>query len=320
MDRGRDGRRKAGGSREVGEISDDSSGTLSPPSADDDDPAPQDTGPIDAEDMPDVFFDISGKDATTLETVHDFARYLGIDPVADKAFLWIAVEAMVAQLPANWAEYKTVDGQTYYYNERLGVTQWEHPMDDYHRCLFLRLKAKGADNRGKERKSKSKDQHSGKQVEKGKERGSGAAEDGKSGRALLAKLQSLKKEAASEASRRQELDLQHISAAADAAGASHQKGEAGEGKRGVGGHALGRGDQTERRGDETENRGGDVRAARRELKEREDRLAYERAEKEKEKEKEAKEKEKEALKLQELKEKKVCVCVCVCVKEKEKEK
>ena len=173
-ERGRDGRRKAGGSREAGEISDDSSGTLSPPSADDDDPATQDTGPIDADDMHDIFFDISGKDATTLETVHEFARYLGIDPVADKTFLWIAVEAMVAQLPANWAEYKTVDDQTYYYNERLGVTQWEHPMDDYHRCLFLRLKAKGGDDRGKERKSKSKDQHSGKQVEKGKEMGGAA--------------------------------------------------------------------------------------------------------------------------------------------------
>jgi len=34
-----------------------------------------------------------------------YARYLGIDPVADHDLLWIAVEALEAPLPSDWTEH-----------------------------------------------------------------------------------------------------------------------------------------------------------------------------------------------------------------------
>ena len=77
---------------------------------------------------------ISDKDKqTTLEAVHNFARYLGMEPEKDKEYLWIAVEAMAAPLPENWAEFKTQDGQSYYYNRRTEITQW------YYSLSFLLL-------------------------------------------------------------------------------------------------------------------------------------------------------------------------------------
>jgi hypothetical protein len=82
---------------------------------------------------------VSDKEGT-LQAVHEFAQYLGMDPQTDKDFLWIAVEAMSAALPENWTEFQTQDGQSYYYNRRTDTTQWEHPLDDYHRQLFMRLK------------------------------------------------------------------------------------------------------------------------------------------------------------------------------------
>ncbi len=43
--------------------------------------------------------------------VESFAMYLGMDVPGDKAFYWIAVEAMTAPLPVNWSEHFTADGQ-----------------------------------------------------------------------------------------------------------------------------------------------------------------------------------------------------------------
>ena len=50
------------------------------------------------------------------------------------------VEAMTAPLPENWTEHNTKDGQPYYYNKSTDTTQWEHPMDDWHRKEFQRKK------------------------------------------------------------------------------------------------------------------------------------------------------------------------------------
>lgn len=75
-----------------------------------------------------------------LKEVHEYAKYLGMDPINDKKFLWIAVEAMTAKLPENWKEFFTADGQSYFYNDSQKKTQWEHPMDDYYRKMFQKLK------------------------------------------------------------------------------------------------------------------------------------------------------------------------------------
>ena len=77
----------------------------------------------------------------------------------DQEFLWIAVEAMFAPLPRNWQEFENENGQIYYYNHRLvyiyspvfvafaslnfcstKISQWEHPLDDYHKSLYRKQK------------------------------------------------------------------------------------------------------------------------------------------------------------------------------------
>ena len=79
---------------------------------------------------------------STMKAVHAFAQYLGMDPAEDEHLLWVAVEAMTSPLPDHWSEYKTDAGEVYYYNMRTRISQWEHPLDDYHKGLFLRLKAR----------------------------------------------------------------------------------------------------------------------------------------------------------------------------------
>ena len=55
----------------------------------------------------------SGEDGTAepdaLEIVQ-FARYLGMDPIEDCAFLWIAEQALVAPLPDDWSEHMDGEG------------------------------------------------------------------------------------------------------------------------------------------------------------------------------------------------------------------
>jgi hypothetical protein len=63
-----------------------------------------------------------------------------MNPDEDKDLLWIAVDAMTAKLPDHWEEHKAENGQTYYYFKRTGQTQWEHPLDEYYRGLYAKLK------------------------------------------------------------------------------------------------------------------------------------------------------------------------------------
>ena len=79
-----------------------------------------------------------------IKEVEAFAEYLGMEVAADRDLLWIAVEAMTAPLPPNWTQHETKDGQPYYYNQRTDHTQWEHPMDEYHRGLYKKLKTEKA--------------------------------------------------------------------------------------------------------------------------------------------------------------------------------
>ncbi len=82
-----------------------------------------------------------------LEEVREFALYLGMNPDEDKDLLWIAVDAMTAKLPEHWEELKAENGQSYYYFKRTGQTQWEHPLDDYYRGLYAKLKKDKATRR-----------------------------------------------------------------------------------------------------------------------------------------------------------------------------
>jgi len=77
----------------------------------------------------------------------DYARYIGMDPIGDVNLLWIAEEALCASLPEGWTEHTDQNGNTFYYNGTSGQSSWEHPLDEYYRSLFLKLKKILIDNR-----------------------------------------------------------------------------------------------------------------------------------------------------------------------------
>eukprot|EP00904_Undaria_pinnatifida_P002036 jgi/Undpi1/11833/HiC_scaffold_4.g01532.m1 len=70
------------------------------------------------------------------DAVTRHAKYLGIDPEADAAYIWIAEEALNADVPEGWVtgegegEYA---GLVYYYHEATGESKWDHPLDEFYR-------------------------------------------------------------------------------------------------------------------------------------------------------------------------------------------
>lgn len=65
----------------------------------------------------------------------------------DVNLLWIAEEALCAALPEGWGEYTDAEGNPFYYHATTGVSTWEHPLDEYYRSLFMKLKKILIDNR-----------------------------------------------------------------------------------------------------------------------------------------------------------------------------
>jgi hypothetical protein len=75
--------------------------------------------------------------------VEEHARRLGIDPVSESDFLWIARESLVAPLPNGWYHATASEsGAPYYYSEHTGESRWDHPCDDQFRRIFHQLKQK----------------------------------------------------------------------------------------------------------------------------------------------------------------------------------
>ena len=89
----------------------------------------------------------AGTEGPTAQEIVDYARYIGMDPIADVNLLWIAEEALCASLPEGWTEHTDQNGNTFYYNSTTGQSSWEHPLDEYYRSLFLKLKKILIDNR-----------------------------------------------------------------------------------------------------------------------------------------------------------------------------
>merc|ERR1711865_706189 len=65
-----------------------------------------------------------------------YARYLGIDPVADHDLLWIAVEALEAPLPCEWTEHFDSNDRVFYYNATMRVSSWTHPLEHIYRETY----------------------------------------------------------------------------------------------------------------------------------------------------------------------------------------
>ena len=70
-----------------------------------------------------------------------FAEYLGFDMNAHPDLYWIAEQARNAPLPEPWIEHTDEGGNSYYYNEQLNESSWEHPLDSYFKGLYDRHKA-----------------------------------------------------------------------------------------------------------------------------------------------------------------------------------
>jgi len=65
-----------------------------------------------------------------------YARYLGIDPVADHDLLWIAVEALEAPLPSEWTEHFDSSDRVFYYNATSRISSWTHPLEHIYRDTY----------------------------------------------------------------------------------------------------------------------------------------------------------------------------------------
>mmetsp|Transcript_24247 Transcript_24247/g.68087 ORF Transcript_24247/g.68087 Transcript_24247/m.68087 type:complete len:500 (-) Transcript_24247:39-1538(-) len=65
-----------------------------------------------------------------------YARYLGIDPVADHDLLWIAYEALEAPLPSDWTEHFDSNDRVFYYNATMRVSSWTHPLEHIYRETY----------------------------------------------------------------------------------------------------------------------------------------------------------------------------------------
>mmetsp|Transcript_47091 Transcript_47091/g.121672 ORF Transcript_47091/g.121672 Transcript_47091/m.121672 type:complete len:439 (-) Transcript_47091:1627-2943(-) len=83
------------------------------------------------------------------EDLSRMAKYLGLDMLRDQAYMWIAEEALFADLPADWEEYRDSGDHVYYYNAKSGQTTWNHPLDPYYKFLTAKLKKMHANGRKK---------------------------------------------------------------------------------------------------------------------------------------------------------------------------
>jgi len=71
--------------------------------------------------------------------VASFARFIGMDPVADGPLLWIAEEALCAPLPAGWEEEERADGTPLYRHES-GQLSDHHPLEEHYRAVVSGLR------------------------------------------------------------------------------------------------------------------------------------------------------------------------------------
>lgn len=65
-----------------------------------------------------------------------YARYLGIDPIADGDLMWITDEALNAPLPSEWTEHHDSADRVFYYHVQTHASSWTHPLEQLHRDTY----------------------------------------------------------------------------------------------------------------------------------------------------------------------------------------
>jgi len=58
--------------------------------------------------------------------------------------MWLAKEALLAEVPEGWETGSTPEGTMYYFNATTGESSWEHPLDGVYRQRYAELKANPA--------------------------------------------------------------------------------------------------------------------------------------------------------------------------------
>lgn len=72
--------------------------------------------------------------------IEEHAKYLGMDLIVDKEFLWIAHQSLLAPLPPDWEQFESPDGEFYYFHKPSNESSWIHPRDDHYREMFKKEK------------------------------------------------------------------------------------------------------------------------------------------------------------------------------------
>lgn len=86
------------------------------------------------------FFELYLKICFTLE-IHQYALFLGMDLERDKDFFFIAQEGLKAPVPEQWEAYQDENDEMFYVNSVTKQRMTDHPLDEFYKQKFLRLKA-----------------------------------------------------------------------------------------------------------------------------------------------------------------------------------
>lgn len=83
-------------------------------------------------------------DDIDMEQLIDYLIWLGGEYPQDSEFLWVAEEALKAPLPPSWKFYSSKDDSNadhFFFNIKTGESTYDHPLDEYYKQYFARLKA-----------------------------------------------------------------------------------------------------------------------------------------------------------------------------------
>eukprot|EP00929_Paragymnodinium_shiwhaense_P084904 TRINITY_DN4542_c0_g1_i1.p1 TRINITY_DN4542_c0_g1~~TRINITY_DN4542_c0_g1_i1.p1 ORF type:complete len:158 (-),score=32.07 TRINITY_DN4542_c0_g1_i1:109-582(-) len=79
------------------------------------------------------------------EEINNYAEWLGMHPVEDAEFLWLAREGLKAPLPPGWKPCQDPEGNIFYFNFETGESSWDHPADTLYRKRVFEEKRRKAE-------------------------------------------------------------------------------------------------------------------------------------------------------------------------------
>jgi len=80
-----------------------------------------------------------GIDSVPPQLFQAYARYLGLDPLAESELLWIVKYAAQAPTPVGWTEHVDSQGRLFYFNAERRNSWWTHPLEEEHRRVHRKI-------------------------------------------------------------------------------------------------------------------------------------------------------------------------------------